>query len=275
MKISFKVNRKITYNGKEYASVDELPETVRHAYENAMGTGTAGETESQTSKLRLIVNGKEYSSVEEMPAEIREAYQTAMSAVPGKSVVLTAEINKEAIDLVRAAGGEKVGLFRRMFPRTLLRWMEPKEFQRIRYEADKRRLMQFLPVVVIICCAAIFAMGRAVPYLKVGPLYVVAAFVVGMIAFLTLVNQGGPTSISITDTAIVRGFGRSATLWHFAQIDHCEIVSKELSGVRYSVLVVETRFKRRSEIGIDPSLALAELQLMLEGKGVKVLMQVQ
>ncbi len=85
---------KITFNGQEYASVDEMPTDVRTAYEQAMGLfvdkdrdGTPdilegiGQVNIQAVHTRIVVNGQAYSSVEEMPPEVHQQYEQAMAKV--------------------------------------------------------------------------------------------------------------------------------------------------------------------------------------------------
>jgi hypothetical protein len=73
--MKFNIKTKIRINGKEYASVDEMPADVRQIYEQAL----AGQTQKTTSKI--VFNGEEYSSVEEMPAKIQQMYKAVMGVV--------------------------------------------------------------------------------------------------------------------------------------------------------------------------------------------------
>jgi hypothetical protein len=97
---------KITINGREYDSPDEMPPDVRHLYEGAMrqalpalkdqdGNGVpdllegAGSGRARTFlSSRITVSGKTYRGVEEMPPEVRETYEQAMAspASPGGPV---------------------------------------------------------------------------------------------------------------------------------------------------------------------------------------------
>jgi len=74
MGIDFKINvtRKITVNGKEYESLEDVPEEHRHTVQNAMGmAGTA-------APGKMIVNGVGYDSLEAMPPETRRIYDDAL-----------------------------------------------------------------------------------------------------------------------------------------------------------------------------------------------------
>jgi len=82
----------ITFNGKTYESVDDMPPDVRREYEDAMrllnkakaelseGGGEVSKTEVKTSvSTRIEIDGKEYSSPDEMPPDVRERYESLMS----------------------------------------------------------------------------------------------------------------------------------------------------------------------------------------------------
>jgi hypothetical protein len=79
MDVTVKVKRKIVYQGKEYASVDELPEALRHAYERALAGGEiAG---AHTAVRRITFNGQEYDSLASMPPDVRAMYESIMRTV--------------------------------------------------------------------------------------------------------------------------------------------------------------------------------------------------
>lgn len=84
---------RIIFNGKEYASVEAMPEGVRRLYEAAMqqladkdrdGVPDVLERGGIANKFFTIqhtsitVDGKTYGSVEEMPADVRRVYEEAM-----------------------------------------------------------------------------------------------------------------------------------------------------------------------------------------------------
>jgi hypothetical protein len=97
---------KITINGREYDSPEEMPSDARHLYEDAMrqalpalrdqdGNGVpdlfeaGGSARARTFlSSRITVNGKTYMGVEEMPPEVRETYERVMAspASPGGPV---------------------------------------------------------------------------------------------------------------------------------------------------------------------------------------------
>ena len=82
---------KIIFNGREYASVNEMPPDVRQAYERVMktladsdGDGVpdvlehlSGDAVSTTTS-EIVVNGREYASVDDMPYDVRQVYERMM-----------------------------------------------------------------------------------------------------------------------------------------------------------------------------------------------------
>jgi hypothetical protein len=82
MTLNVTVKRRLVVNGKEYDSVDELPEKVRAAYEKAVASGLIpGEGGAAPGGAgRIVVNGQAYDSVEAMPEDVRRLYEDAMAA---------------------------------------------------------------------------------------------------------------------------------------------------------------------------------------------------
>lgn len=80
-------------NGKEYASLDDMPADVRRELDEAMQLLPDNDGDGQPDILQnmpfnvnvqasseIIFNGKTYQSVEEMPADARRVYEEALSA---------------------------------------------------------------------------------------------------------------------------------------------------------------------------------------------------
>ena len=81
MSININFNRKIVINGKEYHSLDELPEDVRKAYDKALAlAGKAGGISALRVKTKITFNGKEYEGEHEMSETERALYALAMKA---------------------------------------------------------------------------------------------------------------------------------------------------------------------------------------------------
>ena len=88
MTIQISVKSKFIVNGKEYDSVEEMPDEIRAAYEKAIkgspGQGHAGTLEMEKSKL--VFNGKEYADEDAMPQEERELYKVVMKAMEKEGI---------------------------------------------------------------------------------------------------------------------------------------------------------------------------------------------
>ena len=83
MNIKFNVNRKYVVNGKEYHSLEEMPDDIRNAFEKAMASqgGQGLRFEQKKTVNKITFNGTTYDSPEAMPAEVRILYDQVMSSV--------------------------------------------------------------------------------------------------------------------------------------------------------------------------------------------------
>lgn len=92
MGIDFKVNfkTKIKINGKEYGSVEEVPEEHRGTIQNAMSAA-----KGPGGHKKMIVNGVGYDNIDEMPPEVRDRYKEALS----KAKVITQSSNTSPQEL--------------------------------------------------------------------------------------------------------------------------------------------------------------------------------
>ena len=73
--MTLNVTRKITVNGKEYHSLDELPPDVRALYDQAMASG---KKDVAVKRIAFTVNGREIASTGGMPADVRDALAGAL-----------------------------------------------------------------------------------------------------------------------------------------------------------------------------------------------------
>ena len=88
MKIDFSVKKRFIVNGKEYDSVEEMPDQIRDAYKKAMA-GAPGQGHSETLKTeesKFVFNGNEYASEEDMSQEERELYKIVMRAMEKEGI---------------------------------------------------------------------------------------------------------------------------------------------------------------------------------------------
>ena len=112
------MHTRITVNGREYRSVDDMPPDVRRQYERAMGVLTdkdgngvpdifeggasiASRTldddgnalvTAEVTKSDVVVNGRHYGRLEDVPADLRELiYRATAGSIesPGRSIGIT------------------------------------------------------------------------------------------------------------------------------------------------------------------------------------------
>ncbi|MGO9567652.1 MAG: hypothetical protein ACLP5H_08935 [Desulfomonilaceae bacterium] len=84
MTVKIEVKWKFKVNGKEYASREEMPENIRHAYDKALANAASGNSASLCAPTtRIVFNGQEYASVDSMPADVRQTYEEALSTAQG------------------------------------------------------------------------------------------------------------------------------------------------------------------------------------------------
>ena len=92
MAVGFKT--KIRLNGREYASAEEMPATVRQAYNRAVGeTAVLRSGARLVGKLnaKVIVNDREFSSPAELPVAERRLLQDALAALLPNDLALSVE----------------------------------------------------------------------------------------------------------------------------------------------------------------------------------------
>ena len=90
------MDRKITFNGKSYASIGEMPADIREKFQRMLSTfadknlngipdileGESGEVHL-ISKSKIFINGKEYSSLNGLPKFARRAFDKVIDLQPG------------------------------------------------------------------------------------------------------------------------------------------------------------------------------------------------
>ena len=82
MTVNINVKRTFRVNGKEYSSIEELPDDIREAVRNALASRTESErgADLATAARKIILNGKEYESIDAMPQDVRQVYETVLKA---------------------------------------------------------------------------------------------------------------------------------------------------------------------------------------------------
>jgi hypothetical protein len=79
MTININIKRRFKINGKEYNSIEEMPDNVREAFKKAMDSRSGSEFPAGT-QTRIIFNGTEYENIEAMPQDIRLLYEKMLKA---------------------------------------------------------------------------------------------------------------------------------------------------------------------------------------------------
>jgi hypothetical protein len=84
----------IEFNGREYVSADDMPVSVRAAYDRAMAERPelhSGARLAAKLNAKIIMNGSEFNHAGEMSVDDRHLYHEALEAVfpPGITVSVT------------------------------------------------------------------------------------------------------------------------------------------------------------------------------------------
>ena len=90
---------KITVNGREYDSIDQMPPDVREIYLQAMAAMRESGTKETSSVIRknlfssvkesFTYNGREYKSRDELPPEVRKLFDQIREQPPDKTSDVT------------------------------------------------------------------------------------------------------------------------------------------------------------------------------------------
>jgi hypothetical protein len=82
MNVNVNVKRKFKINGKEYNSIEEMPQDIRDAFEKAMAskTGSGLQMNPAPVQTKIIFNGTEYQSIDAMPQDVRQLYEKVLKA---------------------------------------------------------------------------------------------------------------------------------------------------------------------------------------------------
>lgn len=82
MNIKVNVKRKFKIKGKEYNSIEEIPDDIRETFRKTIGsqTGFGHEINHTRTQTKIIFNGTEYESIDAMPQDVRELYEKVLKA---------------------------------------------------------------------------------------------------------------------------------------------------------------------------------------------------
>ena len=80
MKVNVRLNvqKKYIVNGKEYDSVEKMPDDIRHLCEKGQALRSR---ESSGHDTRIIFNGQEYDSMDAMPDDVRIMYEAVLNTL--------------------------------------------------------------------------------------------------------------------------------------------------------------------------------------------------
>jgi hypothetical protein len=100
MKININVKRNYKINGKEYKSIDEMPDNIREAFQKAMAVSPISERKTNFAEksAKIVFNDTEYKSIDAMPQDVRRLYEKILKAAETgetSSVIDITEIGKE------------------------------------------------------------------------------------------------------------------------------------------------------------------------------------
>jgi len=82
----------IEFNGREYASADDMPVSIRAAYDRAMAERPelhSGARLAAKLNAKIIMNGSEFNHAGEMSVDDRHLYHEALEAVFPPNIVVS------------------------------------------------------------------------------------------------------------------------------------------------------------------------------------------
>jgi hypothetical protein len=82
MNLNINIKRKFKINGKEYNSIEEMPDNIRETFKKAMASraDSGHHTDPAMMRTRIIFNGMEYESMDAMPQDVRQLYEKVLRA---------------------------------------------------------------------------------------------------------------------------------------------------------------------------------------------------
>jgi hypothetical protein len=94
MKININIKKTFKINGKEYHSLDEMPDAIRELFNKAQQHQSGHGTNAGSSIVRtkILFNGTEYASIDTMPSDVRRLYEKVMNAAATGGSTASADI---------------------------------------------------------------------------------------------------------------------------------------------------------------------------------------
>ncbi len=88
MDININVKRKFKINGKDYSSIEEMPDDIREIFKKTMASqaGSALKTGHGAARTKIVLNGTEYDSIDAVPQDVRRLYENVLKGAETGSV---------------------------------------------------------------------------------------------------------------------------------------------------------------------------------------------
>ena len=108
----FKSSSRIVFNGREYRSLDQMPEDIRRQYREAIALAAKGGPNVKvSSQTNIVINGRRYAGVDEMPPDDRLIYEGLMKNV---------DANRNGVPDALEGGARRLSLFSILSRATLI-----------------------------------------------------------------------------------------------------------------------------------------------------------
>lgn len=78
--MNINVKRKFNVNGKEYNSIEEMPDDIREIFKKTISsqTGLGHEIGLTAVRTKIYFNGTEYDSIDAIPQDVRQLYENVL-----------------------------------------------------------------------------------------------------------------------------------------------------------------------------------------------------
>lgn len=94
MKVNVNGKRNFKINGKEYSSIEEMPDGLRETFKKAMGSqvGSGHSADTAPGRTKIFFNGKHYESLDAMPQDERRLYEKIVQAAEAGGAAPTIDL---------------------------------------------------------------------------------------------------------------------------------------------------------------------------------------
>ena len=103
MSIKINIERKFKVNGKEYASIEEMPADIRQAFKKAQALRSDLDQplDPVTLQNKIIFNKTVYKSKDALPQDVRQLYEKVMKAAETGKAPLAIDLSEISISAGR------------------------------------------------------------------------------------------------------------------------------------------------------------------------------